>query len=241
MYTNCRNVIALDKERSNEGSGLDGIDENLQPTVDRVEGEEQRNGDNRASSLRFKGPMHEIIYMAKEGKLIDLYFKDDENVVYEFVTKVLAYVFSKRQWNLLSVEMKYDEFVTNSDEAFALLLVENNCYKWEDVFLNPDLPKDRRVKTQWTECNGDKKWSIEGMMRYKQLYEKLEEYKEAKREQYDKMVVRIKEKEIENDSRIRSRKKKKKNGMVYGGDGLIEIDGNCGDSQNMEDLENFLM
>ena len=60
-----------------------------------------------------------------------------------------------------------NEFVTYSDEAFALIVLENNAEKWLQGARYPDLKKHELPKAIYTESGeSGNKWSMHGQKRY---------------------------------------------------------------------------
>ena len=71
-------------------------------------------------------------------------------MIYHFVMKILSNVVGKSKWNNMGSKKLMNVFVTNSDEAFAMLVMENNCFKWVDKIENPGVNRRLKVKAQWT-------------------------------------------------------------------------------------------
>lgn len=164
---------------------------------------------DRNSDTSFKGPMHELLYLTSKGRLIELYFKHGENLIYHFVTKILSHVVGKRKWNNMGSKKLMNVFVTNSDEAFAMLVMENNCFKWTDEFENPSIDRRLKVRAQWTETeDGCRNWSIDGMKRYMELYKALEKHKLQHKDRYKDVMETMKMMEIERTNNTNKRKKK---------------------------------
>ena len=185
------------------------------------------------SDMVFKGPMHELIFMTKEGKLMELYFKHGEKLIYHFVTKILSNVIGKRKWNNMSCKKLMNVFVTNSDEAFAMLVMENNCLKWEDEYENPGMDRRMKMKTRWTETeDGSRSWSIEGMRRYMELYKGLDNDKEEHKGRYYEIMDIVRTMEIEKHNGSSKRKKRE----LMRNEEAVDISNNQND-----ELEQFLM
>ena len=89
-------------------------------------------------------------------------------LIYYFVITCLSYSTGKRKWNKFSHRKKMNEFVTYSDEAFALTVLENNAEKWLLGAKHPELKKhDELPKAIYTEGGeSGNLWSVHGQKRY---------------------------------------------------------------------------
>ena len=89
----------------------------------------------------------------------------------------------------MSCKKLMNEFVTISDKAFAMLVMENNCFMWEDQYDNPGVQRRMKVKMQWTKTvDSSRNWSIEGMRRYMELYKALENHKQEHKGRYNEVM-----------------------------------------------------
>lgn len=89
----------------------------------------------------------------------------------------------KQKWNVCSKNFKMSAFVTISDEAFALLTIENGAPKWMDELDHPNKDKKdtaKTVYTQGTDSCGTPGWSEEGIDRFLELIEHINgKYKDS--------------------------------------------------------------
>jgi len=94
-------------------------------------------------------------------------------LIYYFVITCVSNSTGKRKWNKFSHRKKMNEFVTYSDEAFALIVLENNADKWLQGASHPELKKHELPKAIYTE-GGDSgnKWTLAGQRRYVELCSK---------------------------------------------------------------------
>ena len=161
-----------------------------------------------------KGVTHKLMALAWEkGKIENIYESTDNDCIYQFFFKCVSRAVGKRRWNECSQVMRLSEFVTPSDEAFAMLVLENNLPKWMDEFRFSDsMTKKERRNTLYTEGSQGRKWNVQGMMRYVELLKFCEEYRhganEQKKERYRQIeeVVKTRE-EIWNENSNRKRRK----------------------------------
>ena len=97
----------------------------------------------------------------------------------DFVEYFLSVVVGKRHYLKVSHLQKVSEYATKSDEALALLLLENSFDRWSDM-AKKDIQKDSTVPPKYTNggiSNGasgrSRKfggWSLDGLDRYDELY-----------------------------------------------------------------------
>ncbi len=79
-----------------------------------------RNGRNRSKQV-LKPPKPDILEME---------MRKDVKQYIQFVTRMLPPVYGKEVWNEVAGKTKLSNFVTASQEAFALLLYKNGYEAW---------------------------------------------------------------------------------------------------------------
>ena len=112
------------------------------------------------------GFAHQLLALADDDKILSMYEEKKMDMIYTFTRLIVANVTGKRQWNKFSDSLLMHRFVTPSDEAFAVLILENNCEKWRDEFDNPNSNKSNKKKARWSE-GGDRKarkWSKDALI-----------------------------------------------------------------------------
>ena len=118
-----------------------------------------------------RGPVHTLLKLGYHDKMHTIY-EHDEEVLSRFLFLVLPDAVGKRKWNRMVKGLLVSRFVTFSDEAFAMILVENNAGKWLKMLLNPELSikEKRRLPTKYT-LSGDKQggWTNDGIFRFTEL------------------------------------------------------------------------
>jgi len=114
-------------------------------------------------------------------------------LIYYFVITCLSYSTGKRKWNKFSHRKKMNEFVTYSDEAFALTVLENNAEKWLQGAKHPELKKHDEVpKAIYTEGGeSGNLWSMHGQKRYVDLCTKCIQRRRAVSEEDKVQMVAI--------------------------------------------------
>ena len=89
------------------------------------------------------------------------------------------------------------DFITFSDEAFAMLAIENNAEKWRDSVKFPTLKKKDLPKALYTEGEEGNGWSEAGLMRFivlfKSLVKKRRDGGESRKNIEDEVLKREKE------------------------------------------------
>ena len=84
---------------------------------------------------------HILLKMGLEETIVTIYESDNMELIYYWVTRCLSNSTGKRKWNKFSCERRMKDFITFSDEAFAMLVLENNAKKWSDTVKYPTLKK----------------------------------------------------------------------------------------------------
>ena len=72
------------------------------------------------------GFTHQLLALADDDKILSIYEKKNMDMIYTFKRLIVANVTGKRQWNKFSDSLLMHRFVTLSDEAFSVLILENN-------------------------------------------------------------------------------------------------------------------
>ena len=167
-------------------------------------------GDDGLLPENKKGPIHTIMDIAFHQKLEDIYRYSD-NVIYAFVTVILVKVVGSTCYRNGSCMMKMNKYVDKSDEAFALVCVENSCEKWIITLNYPDLKQKERPFSRYTQnqINSKRRWGSRGIRRFMQIIEALDRWKLNNGERYDNILCMILKKERDNVRKTGSRKRKR--------------------------------
>jgi hypothetical protein len=105
-----------------------------------------------------------------------------------FCTHFLKPIVGNASWRLHSLRQPLSTFVTVSDEAFALLTLENNYARWCKMW-EKRCYKSCEVAAQWTnagvsKANGQSKrffgWKPEGYRRFNELYINIKKDRETR-------------------------------------------------------------
>jgi hypothetical protein len=113
----------------------------------------------------------------------------------DFVEYYVSAVIGLRHFEKYKCTKKYRDYVTISDEAFAILTIENNWDRWMDMAEN-NIWKTSAVPTKWTvtrdktasagrsgnltqgrdalpQARRYRGWSAQGILRYNQLFDEI--------------------------------------------------------------------
>ena len=160
-----------------------------------------------------KGMIHQLMNMAWNTRKIETVLEsDNEDLIYVFYVTCVSRVVRKRKWNQCSQTKKLSAFVDPSDEAFAMLVLENNVSKWMDELRHGrTIGNEGRRKPLYTQGQQGRKWSKSGIIRFIELWKSCNEYRGRNREKKDqynhieKMIIR--REKIWNDNSSRKRRK----------------------------------
>jgi hypothetical protein len=167
-------------------------------------------GDDGLLPENKKGPIHTIMDIAYHQKLEDIY-RYSEEVIYAFVTVILVKVVGSSRYRSASCMMKMNKYVDKSDEAFALVCVENSCEKWIDALNFPDMKQKDLMFSRYTQnrLNNQRKWGSKGIRRFMAIIDALDRWKVNNKEIYCNILDMILKKERENVQKTGSRKRKR--------------------------------
>lgn len=157
-----------------------------------------------------KGPIHTIMDIAFHQKLQDIYRYSDD-VIYAFVTVILVKVVGSTRYRNGSCMMSMNKYVDKSDEAFALVCVENSCEKWISTLNFPTMKQKERPSSRYTEnqINNQRKWGSMGIRRFMQIIEAQNRWKMNNGVRYNDILGMILNRERENVRKSGSRKRKR--------------------------------
>ena len=115
-----------------------------------------------------KGVHHELMKLAwNPNKIETILESENDTLIYMFYLICVSRAVGKRKWNVYCKTKLLHEFVTPADEAFAMLVLENNVAKWmsEIRFANTQIPEER-FKALYTQGKTGRKWNSCGTKRY---------------------------------------------------------------------------
>ena len=162
----------------------DGYNNNMHLTGDVESTEEGANyqyiplsPDNLLSDMDQKGKVEEMVKRICGRRMDKIYSRED--LFHMFLRLVVKNVIFKNNWNHKRDSIKYYKYVTVSDEAFAMLMLENHGERYMHMMDGKDLATQPAPK--YTQVKGsssiNKGWSDEGKMRYMELVMETERWR----------------------------------------------------------------
>jgi hypothetical protein len=96
------------------------------------------------------------------------------------VEHLLGHIIGKREWDMMKCFHVVSEWVSISDEAYTLLLLENVYEKW--LAIKPDITGEKQtsVRGEYTDPEKGasnekyKGWTVKGIEQYNELYKSVE-------------------------------------------------------------------
>ena len=160
-----------------------------------------------------KGIIHHMMNLAWNTRKIETILdSENDDLIYVFYVTCVSRIVRKRKWNECSQTKLLRSFVDPTDEAFAMLVIENNVAKWMDELRHGQrIGNEVRRGTLYTQGQQGRKWSKNGIVQFIELWKHCNEYRgrnSTKVEQYrhiERMVM-TREK-IWNDNSSRKRRK----------------------------------
>jgi len=142
----------------------------------------------------------------------------------DFVDHFLSIVVGRRHYLKVSHLQKVSEYATKSDEALALLLLENSFDRWSDM-AKKQIQKNSEIPPKFTNgglSNGSsgrsKKfggWSVEGLDRYDVLYKLVAKNRESENAEDAEEAFRQKRYKDFLDEDAKKKSKRKNDEPVY--------------------------
>lgn len=175
-----------------------------------------------------RGPYHTILKLGYHGKIHELLKSNNNEVLKVYATKLLPQAVGKSFWNTCTKAMNYEVFVTRSDEALALLLIENGSRRWLDKLKHPNKEKKNLAFTKYTQGTPENKtpgWSEEGLYRYADLMGQVS--RNLRDTDWKTKMTKLIEDEFNKKDTLRSREKTalermRKNGELVDNERIID-------------------
>ena len=187
------------------------------------------------------GKYHRLMKLTWMPKSIEnIHDIEDEEVLYLFYSECVSRAVGKRKWNKCSQVKNMGKFVTCSDEALAMILLENNLPKWMDeVRHDKILSRAEKRKTLYTEEDKTKGWTNRGLRRFMELCQACHNRRngtDEKRAKWIEIEKFIMKREIQwNELSNRKRKRAEEN------NDLNTREDDNEESDEEVDIENFML
>lgn len=134
----------------------------------------------------------------------------------KFCDHFLRAVVGHRRFDCDKKESILSNWITVSDEAFAMLVGENNIDRWIDMYRRDDKKKSDVIprytnggKSQVRNGSSQrcKGWTVEGTKRYGQLYRLVEKERATiARQEFEEHYLKKKKEEFENERALRKKR-----------------------------------
>ena len=193
-----------------------------------------------------RGPYHSILKIAYHCRIHDILNCNDDAILQVYATKILPFAVGKQKWNTCSKMVDYYRFVTTSDEAFAMILLENGATRWLDKLKEPTKRRKDLEHTRYTQgdilTNKAPGWSHEGIERYVMLMGDVSRNQKNTdfKKRLSNLVVQAFQKKDERKLRARERlalEKMRNNGILNYNDQRNNEQG----SRKKQKVENYLL
>jgi hypothetical protein len=131
--------------------------------------------------------------------ILEAGMRKDTKQYIQFVTRMLPPVYGKEIWNEVAVKTRLSDFVTASQEAFALLLYKNGYEAWSwmsdsssssdgDGAEKPGFKYTSRSKNRVTGRNSG--WTVEGLTAFNTLYALVTKDREDNGQAFDDALLK---------------------------------------------------
>jgi hypothetical protein len=130
--------------------------------------------DNLLSDMDQKGKVEEMVKRICGRRMDKIYSRED--LFHMFLRLVVKNVIFKNNWNHKRDSIKYYKYVTVSDEAFAMLVLENHGERYMHMMDGKDEPAPKYTQVKGS-SSINKGWSDEGKMRYMELVMETEQWR----------------------------------------------------------------
>ena len=144
-----------------------------------------------------KGLYHQLMKMAYIPRTIEKIFHcPNDDLIYLFYTTCVSQSVGKRKWNQFSKMKPLSAFVSPADEAFAMVVIENNVAKWmNEIRFGKQKQHNYQFKTMYTDGAGGRQWTSEGITRFINLVKlckqfRVSEQEKAKYQEIENMIIR---------------------------------------------------
>ena len=113
--------------------------------------------------------IYEISSRQNINSIIDSLYTDKERF-YIFLSLVCKHVITRMRWRKEKSVNSYYEFITESDEAFAIIILDNNYYKYRDMVRFGMGEKNQWESPKYTATHKDKmgsrRWSMKAKTKF---------------------------------------------------------------------------
>ena len=138
--------------------------------------------------------IYEISSRQHINSIIDSLYTDKERF-YLFLSLVCKHVITRMRWRREKVVNPYYEFITESDEAFALIILDNNYYKYRDMVRLGMGNKDQWESSKYTTTHknklGSRRWCTKAKSKFFYLTQAIREWRENNGNQMKELATYV--------------------------------------------------
>lgn len=131
------------------------------------------------------------------NSIIDSLYTDNERF-YLFLSLVCKHVITRMRWRREKSVNSYYEFITESDEAFALMILDNNFHRYKGMVNFGLANKDRWDSAKYTTPNKNKmvsrRWCSKAKMKFFYLTEGIKDWRENNMDRMKELAKYVLEK-----------------------------------------------
>ena len=150
---------SLIEESSNNSRGSSDLQED-DDNDDEISSSKQDETNQECQAVK-TNKMTRLLKLVKDEKISDLY--DDESLYYYFLKICVVNVITRSKWKENCTNYDFDRFIHPTDEAFALLVLDNNLERYIDMVNRPDVLKQHLVPPKYTTVTkGGQKTQVRG-------------------------------------------------------------------------------
>ena len=148
--------------------------------------------DNLLGDMDQKGKVEEMVKRIGGRRMDKIYSRED--LFHIFLRLVVKNVIFKNNWNHKRDFIKYYKYVTVSDEAFAMLVLENHGERYMHMMDGKDEPAPKYTQVKGS-SSINKGWSDEGKMRYMELVMETEQWRSENLHKMELLSIYVLKKE----------------------------------------------
>lgn len=136
--------------------------------------------------------------------------REDPGVAFVFFEYFLPGVVGRKKYKNVVAFKIVSKIATISDEAFAILLLENSWNKWEDELAKRTKDPSKLTPTKWTSSKTQGKrycgWHKEGILRFNELCnavknDRIKDMQKPLAERVEHQYLKMKNKQMEDKNR----------------------------------------
>ena len=129
--TKKKNTTEIDTEANRQTSPRTSLDSSNSSESDVNGSQQDQHSQSQQQRKRSVTPMYDILDLIENGNYENLY--ENKNLHYYFLKKCVINVVSRKKWKENITKYTFNRFIHPSDEAFALIVLENNSKRYQEM------------------------------------------------------------------------------------------------------------